>query len=104
MSDTCIDIAVRRVGDTLSFDLERSGKGLSFRIERKGLPIAADVRRSCGMPFVAVSRAGNPMLFKCGIVCSVRSEFYLHVKPEVIWLLPDNADVAVYSNVTWTIE
>lgn len=82
MSNTCIDIAVGRVGETLSFKSARCGDGMSFTAERHGTPLS----------------------FKCGLVCSVGSEFYLRVEPEVIWLLPDSADVVVYSNVTWTVE
>lgn len=104
MSSTCIDIAVRRVGEALSFDSGRVGKGLPFLTERKGLPIAADVRRACEALAFGIDRHGEPLSFRCGIVCSVSSDFYLRVEPEVIWLLPDSADVVVYSNVTWTIE
>ena len=41
---------------------------------------------------------------RCGIICTV-SEIgaYLRVVPEEIWLLPDSAEVIVYSNVDWVI-
>lgn len=82
MSNSCIDIAVRRVGGILSFESTRLGEGMTFRAERQG----------------------GPMSFRCGLVCSVGTDYYLRVEPEVIWLLPDSADVVVYSNVTWTVE
>ena len=41
---------------------------------------------------------------RCGIICTV-SEIgaYLRVVPDEIWLLPDSAEVIVYSNVDWVI-
>lgn len=104
MSSTCIDIAVKRIGGILSFEPERLGKDLSFLVERKNAPMAANVKRICEAIALGVGRQGEPLSFRCGIVCSVKSDFYLRVDPDVIWLLPDSADVAVYSNVTWTIE
>jgi hypothetical protein len=41
------------------------------------------------------------------LVCTTPSQFYLEVEPKMIWLTPDNGfeeQVAVTSNVQWTIE
>ena len=82
---SCIDIEIRRVGPEFEFSAERKGNSFSF----------------------GTKRVGQEFDFKCGLVCSVGSEFYLRVPQEYIWLLPENdfsEDVVVYSNVTWTIE
>ena len=53
------------------------------------------------------SRTGHPIEIRCGLVCSIASDFYLKVPQESIWLLPDNdfsQDVVVYANVSWTIK
>ena len=41
---------------------------------------------------------------RSGIICNTETAAYLRVEPEVIWLLPDSAEVAVFSNVNWYIE
>lgn len=104
MSNTCIDIAVRRIGDILSFESERLGEVVSFRTERDGKGIDFTAHRASEMLDLGVRRNGEPMSFRCGLVCSVGSDFYLRVEPDAIWLLPDSAEVAVFSNVTWYIE
>lgn len=104
MSNTCIDIAVKRIGDALSFESSRLGEGVSFDVDRLGGPIGFLTRRSGDVLAFGTQRKGEPLSFRCGIVCSVGSDFYLRVEPEAIWLLPDSAEVAVYSNVTWYIE
>ena len=41
---------------------------------------------------------------RCGIICKVSEvAAYLRVVPDEIWLLPDSAEVIVYSNVDWVI-
>lgn len=59
-----------------------------------------------GMVMGSVTRVGESPQIRCGLVCTVASAYYLDVKPEVIWLLPESfsTDVVVYSNVTWHIE
>ena len=104
MSSTCIDIVVRRIGDALAFGTERLGDGVSFDTERLGGPMSLLVGRHGDALSFETKRNGEPLSFRCGIVCSVGSDFYLRVEPEAIWLLPDSAEVAVYSNVTWYVE
>jgi len=82
MTTSCIDIRASRVGDGITVSASRVSDGIS----------------------VSASRIGEPMKFRCGLVCSVNDGAYLRVEPDVIWLLPDSADVVVYSNVTWRIE
>lgn len=50
------------------------------------------------------ARADQPLKIRSSVVCEVPTGYYLYVEPEVIWLLPDSADVDVRSNVTWEIE
>lgn len=45
---------------------------------------------------------------RVGIICAISEDNYLFVEPtEVVWLTPDNdfaQELAVYSNVNWTVE
>lgn len=45
---------------------------------------------------------------RCGIMCGIGESGYLIVEPnDVVWLTPDNdfaQELAVYSNVNWTVE
>lgn len=83
--NTCIDISISRIGSPLSLSANRIGNELSMTVER----------------------IGSPLSFRCGLVCSTSSDFYINVPTESIWLVPDNdfsQDVVVYANVSWTIE
>ena len=85
MDNSCLAISVHRVGDPFLFSMTRIGKGIN----------------------VGVRRRGEAMSFRCGLVCTSGSKFYLEVPNESIWLLPENGfshDVVVYANVAWTIE
>ena len=82
---SCIDISVSRVGEGMSLNIDRIPRSIELGASRVGLPIE----------------------IRCGLVCSIASDFYLKVPQESIWLLPDNdfsQDVVVYANVSWTIE
>lgn len=81
---SCIEIGVSRVGGGVEVSSARVGCSPSLSAERKG----------------------DVLSFRCGLVCTVASAYYLDVKPEVIWVLPESfsTDVVVYSNVTWHIE
>ena len=53
------------------------------------------------------ARRGEPLSFRCSLVCSVNSRFYLRVSPRVVWLNEDNnyqAVINVTANVKWIIE
>lgn len=103
----CIDISVGRVGDILNIGSERLGMEMSFRTERKGEAMEIKAERASEMLSFGSERLDDPMSFRCGLVCTVGSEFYLRVPQESIWLMPENgysADVVVYANVSWIIE
>ena len=56
---------------------------------------------------IAFSRVWTPIEISFTKVCSLGSEFYIHIPMEHIWLTPDNdfsEDVEVYANVEWVIE
>lgn len=103
---SCVEITLRRQGGPIALDVERHGN-MEFNAEPVGRPIAFKAEWR-GKDFLAtVERAAKPLEFRCGLVCSLGSAFYLNVEPESIWLLPENGfsqDVVVYSNVTWIIE
>ena len=103
----CIDISVRRVGGVLSATLKRQGKGVSAQATREGKGMSFLTKVMNEMMTFDGERIGDPLSFRCGLVCSTGSDFYLQVPQESIWLLPENdfsQDVVVYSNVTWVIE
>lgn len=71
---------------------------------RVGYPAEVSVSR-LGIPLVATaSRVGKTMEVSARLVCTINSEFYLRVSPDVIWLDPNDANVLVESNVNWIIE
>lgn len=104
---SCINIGVRRVGNPIDFTCLRAGSPLSVTCSKRTTPIDLSCSR-VGYPMTAsYSRVGKPLEFRCGLVCSVNSKFYLEVPADNIWLLPENdfsQDVVVYANVSWTIE
>lgn len=105
--NSCIDISAKRAGDILSFQLSRLREDVSFVAERKGGPISVRSKRANEMLSFGVQRKGESITFRCGLVCTVGSKYYLRVPQDSIWLLPENdfsQEVVVYSNVTWTIE
>lgn len=105
--NSCIDISVGRIGDILNIGSERLGEGMSFRTDRWGEAMEIKAERACEMLSFGAERLGEQMSFRCGLVCTVGSEFYLRVSPQDIWLMPENGysqDVVVYANVSWTIE
>lgn len=105
--NSCIDISVGRIGDILNIGSERLGERMSIRTERNGKAMDIKAERVCEMLSFGSERHGEPMSFRCGLVCTVGSDFYLRVPQESIWLLPENdfsQDVVVYANVSWTIE
>lgn len=107
MSNTCIDISVKRVGEPLSFALERIGNETSFSVARDGEALDFKASRINNPITISVERKGKPLDFRCGLVCTVGDAAYLRVAPDSIWLLPENdfsAEVVVYSNVTWKVE
>ena len=80
----CIELTIAKVGETMS--------AMASRLDE--------------LVFEAM-RSDEQMAFTCGLVCSANDVYFLNVEPEFIWLLPENdfsEDVAVYSNVAWTIE
>lgn len=112
---SCIGISVRRVTPPLSFSV-RGEQPMSFLVTHDA-PMSFLVTHDDPMEFEAsrhgkamdvyASRVSEPLSFRCGLVCSVNSHFYLEVPQETIWLIPDNdfsQDVVIYSNVSWTIE
>lgn len=103
----CIDISVRRVGDVLSATLNRQGKGVSAQATREGEGMSFLTKVINEMMTFDGERIGEPLSFRCGLVCTVGGTPYLEVSPDVVWLLPENAfnaDFVVYSNVIWKIE
>ena len=104
---SCIEITLRREGTPMSFEAVLHGEGMSFDTEQVGNAMGFSAERR-GKDFTAtLTRKGSPLEFRCGLVCTLGDAFYLNVKPELIWLLPENdfsQDVVVYSNVIWTIE
>lgn len=104
---SCIDIQVRRIGDVLDVVPTRIGLPVSFAAKQKGQPFdVVPTRMGFPVSFEA-KRKGQPLAFRCGIVCSINSEFFLKVEEGTIWLIPDNdfsQDVRVISNVNWTID
>lgn len=93
---SCISINLRRADQPIKVVSRRKGKPVHFTGVRYDLPAR-----------IGVERTGEPLEFRCGIVCSITDKFYLKVPQEQIWLLPENdwsQDVVVYANVTWRIE
>lgn len=107
MENTCIYILVKRIGDALSFACVRLSDALQLSINRRSKHIAIETTRSGEAITIITERIGEELSFRCGLVCSVSSAFYLDIPQESIWLLPENGfsqDVVVYANVKWTIE
>lgn len=105
--NSCVDINARRVGSIISPTLKRRGDVMSVQTERKGNGMSFLTKVMDMMVTFDGERVGEPLSFRCGLVCSTGSDFYLQVPQESIWLLPENdfsQDVVVYSNVTWVIE
>lgn len=105
--NSCINIGLARVGNPLTFDVNRVGQGMNMSARRIGEPLSFYANRADDMMQFSASRHGEPMSFRCGLVCTVGSKFYLEVPTESIWLLPENdfsQEVVVYANVSWTIE
>lgn len=103
MSNCCIDISVSRIGRGIDFNSHRKGEGVSLAVSRLGKGISVITKAASAGIGMNLHRVGNGIQFKCGLVCSVGRAAYLKVEPNVIWLLPDSAEVVVYSNVTWYI-
>lgn len=104
MRSSCIDISVSRIGQGIDVNSHRKGEGISLAMSRIGNEISFLVKKIGNGMGINAYRVGNSIQFKCGLVCTVGQAAYLKVEPNVIWLLPDSAEVVVYSNVSWRIE
>ena len=54
-----------------------------------------------------VSRLAEPIDFEISLICTINTDKYLIVTPEVVWLNEDNdwsAVIEIKSNVEWIIE
>lgn len=109
--NSCIDISVSRVSPAISIDaLKRINPAISIDASKRinpAISIDASKRINPAISIDASKRIDNPIEIRCGLVCSIASDFYLEVQPESIWLIPDNGfsqDVVVYANVSWVIE
>lgn len=55
-----------------------------------------------------MARVETMLRGRCGIICTIGESDYLIVEPnDIVWLTPDNdfaQELAVYSNVNWTVE
>lgn len=104
MEGQCLHITSHRSDDHLFISSERADGILRIVSARVGQDMHATSDR-VDMPLVlAGSRKDQQLSIRSSVVCEVATGYYLHVIPEVIWLLPDSADVEVRSNVTWEIE
>ena len=104
MSEQCLHIQSRRIDDVLSISSARADETLRIISARACQGMRATSDRA-DMPLVlAGSRKDQQLSIRSSVVCEVSTGNYLYVMPEVIWLLPDSADVEVRSNVTWVIE
>jgi hypothetical protein len=104
MSEQCLHIQSRRIDDGLSISSARADEALRIISARacQGMRATSD---RVDMPLVLVSaRKDQPLSIRSSVVCEIATGNYLYVMPEVIWLLPDSADVEVRSNVDWRIE
>lgn len=104
MSASCINLGISRIGKPILVDATRIGGSILIDATRIGGPISVDATRIGGPILIETERIGKPINIRCGLVCSVSEAAYLRVEPNAIWLLPDSAEVVVYSNVTWYIE
>lgn len=107
MSSGCINISASRIGQGIAIRTSRKGDGVKIATSRIGDGISFLAERVGDDMTVNAHRIGSGINFRCGLVCTVGQAAYLKVEPEYIWLLPDNdfeAEVVVYSNVTWVIE
>lgn len=83
--DSCLNVNISRIQGLLPLTINEVGRAIS----------------------VSLSRIGDSLSVRCGLVCSVNDDSYLRVPIDNIWLIPDNGfsqDVVVYSNVSWIIE
>jgi hypothetical protein len=104
MEGQCLHIASRRSDDRLLISSERADGILRIVSAIVGQDMHATSDR-VDMPLVlAGSRKDQQLSIRSSVVCEVSTGNYLYVMPEVIWLLPDSADVEVRSNVDWRIE
>lgn len=92
------------MGHPLELGASRAGEGISVHAARMGCPLELGASRAGESITVHADRKGEPMKLRCGLVCTVGQAAYLRVEPDVIWLIPDSAEVVVYSNVSWKIE
>lgn len=107
MSNSCINVSASRIGQGIAVRALRKGDGIKFATSRLGKGISIHAERVGSDMSVNARRIGSGINFRCGLICTVGEAAYLNVEPENIWLLPDNgfeAEVVVYSNVTWVIE
>ena len=105
--ESCLNIGVTRIGNPIVVSSDRIGDGLSVTPSRIGIPLGMQAERVNEPMALSSARVGKPLTFRVGLVCTISQARYLKVAPGDIWLLPENdfnMDVAVYSNVTWTIE
>lgn len=107
MSNSCINISASRIGQGIAVRASRKGNGVNIATSRLGEGIVIHAERVGKDMSVNARRIGSGINIRCGLICTVGEAAYLKVEPESIWLLPDNgfeAEVVVYSNVTWVIE
>lgn len=70
-------------------------------------PIVANSARMLEPISANSARVNGPAKMRSGLICTLSEAKYLKVEPQTIWLLPENnfnAEIVVYSNVTWRIE
>lgn len=80
---------------------------IDIDVIRLGAPMLIASSRIDEKMHIASERADRSIEFRCGLVCSTNSRFYIDIPMEHIWLIPENdfsEDVVIYSNVSWTIE
>lgn len=104
MDGQCLHIRSHRSDDALHVSSTRVDSALSISSTLVDQDICIVSLRVDESLVLKGARADQPLKIRSSVVCEVATGYYLHVIPEVIWLLPDSADVEVRSNVTWEIE
>ena len=103
---SCIEVTISRASQSFTATASRDGSPAGFSVSAVTRPLTAFAERLDEMHYYP-SRVDGPITFRCGLVCSLEAVHYLRVEPQYIWLLPENdfsEDVAVYSDVSWTVD
>lgn len=104
---SCIDISFRRVWEKPQLTMGRVWQQPELAIGRVWEKPAVSLGRVWERPEMTTGRVWERPVITFSKVCSISDSFYITIPMEYIWLTPDNdfsENVAVYANVTWTIE